>query len=224
MTHRYRLRAAEHGFTLLELLAAITLLGLLMAALFGGLRLGARVWETADARLDASVRIQIVQDFLRQRLAETLPLEPVRPELAEAGVFEPLFLGKAEAVRFAGLLPENLGAGMYLIELALAESGHAEGRGNLVLRWRPFEPSNQTVEQAEPEERVLIENIEALELSYFGTNDPKQPPDWWQSWESQGELPRLIRLRVRFAEDDERRWPELIVRPMVDRAPTLGFQ
>jgi hypothetical protein len=31
-------------------------------------------------------------------------------------------------------------------------------------------------------------------------------------------------LRVRFAEDDERRWPELIVRPMVDRAPTLGFQ
>jgi prepilin-type N-terminal cleavage/methylation domain-containing protein len=42
-------RATEHGFTLLELLVAITLLGLLMAALFGGLRLGARVWETADA-------------------------------------------------------------------------------------------------------------------------------------------------------------------------------
>ena len=54
MSRRHELRAAERGFTLLELLVAITLLGLLMAALFGGLRLGTRVWETADARLDSS--------------------------------------------------------------------------------------------------------------------------------------------------------------------------
>ena len=223
MSRRRGPRAAEHGFTLLELLVAIMLLGLLMAALFGGLRLGARVWETADARLDASVTIQIVQDFVGQRLAETLPLEAVPPEVAEADVFAPLFLGTTEAVRFAGLLPENLGAGFYLMELALAESGHADGGGNLVLRWRPFEPYDQTAEEVEPEERVLLENIEGLELSYFGTNDPEQPPAWRQAWEGQSELPRLIRLRVRFPENDERRWPELIVRPMVDRAPTFGF-
>ena len=54
MSDRRAGQAAAHGFTLLELLAAIMLLGLLMAVLFGGLRLGARVWETADARLDPS--------------------------------------------------------------------------------------------------------------------------------------------------------------------------
>ena len=223
MSRRHELRAAECGFTLLELLVAITLLGLLMAALFGGLRLGTRVWETADARLEASVRLQIVQDFIWQRLAETLPLETVPPELADIGVSEPLFLGTVEAVRFAGLLPENLGAGVYLMELALAESGYAEGTGDLVLRWRPFESSDQTAEEIEPQERVLIENIKALELSYFGTIDSAQPPDWWQAGEGHPELPRLIRLRVRFAENDERRWPELIVRPMVDRALAFGF-
>jgi general secretion pathway protein J len=222
MSRRRGLRAAERGFTLLELLAAITLLGLLMAVLFGGLRLGTRVWETADARLDSSVRLQIVQDFIRQRLAETLPLEAVPPELAEVGASEPLFLGTVETVRFASLLPENLGAGIYLMELELAESGHADGSNNLVLSWRPFEPPDQTAEEVEPEERVLIENIEAVELSYFGTIDPAQPPDWWQAWENQPELPGLIRLQVRFAENDERRWPELIVRPMVDRV--LAFQ
>ena len=223
MSHRHERQAAEHGFTLLELLAAITLLGLLMAALFGGLRLGARVWETAETRLDAHTRVQIVQDFVRQRLTQTLPLEALGPNLAEADGFEPLFSGTLQAVRFAGLLPENLGAGMYLMELALADSGHADGTGNLVLRWRPFDPYDETGEQVEPEERVLIENVAALELSYFGTNDPQQPPAWRQGWERQPELPRLIRLRVRFAENDERQWPELIVRPMVERAPTLGF-
>jgi general secretion pathway protein J len=221
MSRRRGLRTAEHGFTLLELLAAITLLGLLMAALFGGLRLGARVWEAADARLEASTTTQILQDFVRQRLAETLPLEGIQPELAEAGGIQPLFLGTEEAVRFAGLLPENLGAGIYLMELA--KSGDLEGSGNLVLRWRPFEPYDQTAEEVEPEERVLVENIEALELAYFGTVDSAQPPDWWQTWEGRPELPRLIRVRVRFAENDERQWPELIVHPMVDRSLALGI-
>ena len=161
-----------------------------------------------------------MQDFVRARLAETLPLEALAPELDG---FEPLFTGTTQALRFAGRLPESLGAGMYLMELVLADPGRADGSGNLVLRWRPFDPYDQTGEQVEPEERVLIENIEALELAYFGTNDPQQPPDWRQSWERQPELPRLIRLRVRFAENDERRWPELIVRPMVDRSPTLAF-
>jgi general secretion pathway protein J len=223
MSRRSDLRTEEHGFTLLELLVAITLLGLLMAALFGGLRLGARVWETADTRLDASARLQIVQDFIRQRLAEALPLEVPPPERADVGVAEPLFLGTLEAVRFAGMMPDHLGAGVYLMELASAKPGRPDGTIDLVLRWRPFELNDETVEEVEPEVRVLIENIEALELSYFGTIDPEQPPDWWQAWEDPPELPRLIRLRVHFPENDERRWPELIVRPMVDRAPAFQF-
>jgi general secretion pathway protein J len=216
-------RAAEHGFTLLELLAAITLLGLLMAALFGGLRLGTRVWQTADARLEGSMRTQVVQDFIRQRLAETLPLEMGPLELADAAVAEPVFVGTVEAVRFASLLPEHLGAGVYLMELALAEAGDADATGDLVLRWRPFEPDDPTAEEVEPEGRVLLENIEALELSYFGSGDSAQPPDWWQAWEGQPELPRLIRLRVGFPENDGRQWPELIVQPMVDRPAGFGF-
>jgi general secretion pathway protein J len=216
-------RATEHGFTLLELLVAITLLGLLMAALFGGLRLGARVWETADARLDASMTTEVVQDFIRQRLTEMLPLETTPLDLAEAAASEPVFMGTAAAVRFASALPENLGAGVHVMELALVVGDHADGTGDFVLRWRPLELDERSAEEVEPEERVLIENVEALELSYFGSMDPAQPADWWQAWEGRAELPRLIRLRLRFPENDQREWPELIVQPMVDQALGFGF-
>ena len=65
--------------------------------------------------------------------------------------------------------------------------------------------------------------VSAVQVSRLLALLREQPPEWREGWENQPELPRLIRLRVRFAENDEREWPELIVRPMLDRAPTFGF-
>jgi general secretion pathway protein J len=209
-------RRGQDGFTLLELLVAITLLGLLMAALLGGLRLGARVWETGEARLDAGTQVQVVQEFLRQRLAAALPLEVVM--LAEDGRREFAFRGASDEVQFAGALPEHLGAGVHLMQLTLAAGGDDGQRRDLVLRWQPLDPTGEGPEEPpEPEERVLLAGVEALELAYFGALDPREPPAWWSEWTGQDALPGLLRVRLRFPPDDLRRWPELIVHPMVDR-------
>jgi general secretion pathway protein J len=214
-------RFRERGFTLLELLVAITLLGLLMAALFGGLRLGARVWETGETRLDAAARIQIVQDLVRQRLTQALPLETVLPEEGED--YRPLFLGQVDAVRFATLLPDHLGGELALMELALVDSGEAQGLGDLVLRLRRLEPDAEIERDAAPEERVLLERVESLELAYFGSLRQDELPEWWQTWEGQVELPQLVLMQLRFVEGDPRQWPGLIVHPMIDQALTFQF-
>jgi general secretion pathway protein J len=218
MSAAARRRVAERGFTLLELLVAITLLGILMAALLGGLRLGARVWETGEERLDAVARVQVVQDFLRQRLTEALPFEVA--VLAESGRSQFAFDGATDEMRFAGNLPEQLGAGVFLMQLTLAAGGADGRRRDLVLRWQPLELEDVPVEDPpEPEERILLAGVEGLELAYFGTLDPREAPDWWPQWSNeQGAFPGLIRIQVVFAEDDLRRWPELVVHPMVDRA------
>jgi general secretion pathway protein J len=210
-------RRGQEGFTLIELLVAITLLGLLMTALLGGLRLGARVWETGEARLDASARVQVVQEFLRQRLTEALPLEVAM--LAEDARPGFAFRGTGEEVRFAGALPEHLGAGAYLLQLTLAPGrGDGEHR-DLVLRWQPLDPADERPEDApEPEERVLLADVEALELAYFGALDPREAPAWWPEWTEQEAFPGLLRVELCFPPGDLRRWPALIVHPMVDRA------
>ena len=55
----------QRGFTLLELLIAMTLLGLIVTMAFSGLRLGTRAWEAADAR---DHDVYLVQQMLRTRL------------------------------------------------------------------------------------------------------------------------------------------------------------
>jgi prepilin-type N-terminal cleavage/methylation domain-containing protein len=49
--------AGEAGFTLVELLVAIALLGILNIALFGSLRFGVSAWGRGTARADAAAEI-----------------------------------------------------------------------------------------------------------------------------------------------------------------------
>jgi general secretion pathway protein J len=218
MTGRH---ARARGFTLLELLVAITLLAMLMAALFGALRLGTRVWETGEARLDASARIQVVQGLLRRQLAGTVPLIETSRDPRRAGAL--LFVGASDALRFVSLLPEHLGAGASLMELALRPPAQDSGPADLVLRTRPLDLGGSELgagsDEPESEERVLIEGVERLEVAYFGIGRSGAAPIWWQEWQGQRSLPALVRMRVDFPPDDVRRWPELIVGLMVDLPP-----
>jgi general secretion pathway protein J len=210
-------QARQRGFTLLELLVAITLLGVLMAALFGALRLGARVWETGEARLDASARLQVVQDFLRQQLGETVPLAEVEGDLGASPVM--LFVGTSDSLRFVSLLPAHLGGGVSLMELTLRPPAQGGAPADLVLRMRPLDLTSDSPVRPEAEERVLMAAIESLEIAYFGAERPGAAPIWWQEWQGQRSLPALVRVRVGFPQGDRRRWPELIVGLMVDLPP-----
>lgn len=200
------------GFTLLELLIAITLLGLLMAALFGGLRLGARAWDRSEERLDQSARLQAVQNFLRDRLAQAYPLYADD----ESGRLRLGFEGDGAEVRFVTLMPEYLGTGFAELVLAVEERPDAK---DLVVRWRHFELA--PLEEAEPQIKVLLEDIEALEIAYFGALARGEPAMWHEQWLEGSALPQLVRLRVLFFEDDRRYWPDLIVRPMTDAPPPI---
>lgn len=203
------------GFTLLELLIAITLLGLLMAALFAGLQLGARAWERGEERLDQSARLQVVQGFLRDRLTQSYPLDVVEDGSRRRHL---TFEGTSEALRFVTLMPEHLGTGFAEFVLAIGDQDDAR---HLIVRWRPFEVSEPVpaTADAEPQVKVLLEQIETLQLSYYGAPSRELPATWYEQWREASVMPDLVRLRISFPPGDRRAWPDLIVRPMTDATP-----
>ena len=64
----------ERGFTLIEVLIAITLLGMIVMLLFGGIRLGARAWETSSDRTGENTSIEISHQIIRRMLSQAYPL------------------------------------------------------------------------------------------------------------------------------------------------------
>ena len=210
-----RSEACGAGFTLIELLVAITLLGLLMAALFGGLQLGARAWETGQRRIEASSTLQIVQQFIRTRLEQAVPVYLID----QRGESRIAFRGRMEEVSFVAPLPDLLGGGLYQFTLGL--SGDDVGRPHLGLAWRRFlvDAQGEPVPGEVLGQRTLVTGPDTLSFAYYGTAGSDPAPRWHDDWSEVEALPLLVRLRIGYPADDPRTWPDLLVRPMIDRPP-----
>ncbi|MBL8254338.1 MAG: type II secretion system protein, partial [Candidatus Competibacter sp.] len=55
----------QSGFTLLELVVAITLVGLILVVLYSGLRLGLNGSDSGEQRAEATNRLRLAYEFLR---------------------------------------------------------------------------------------------------------------------------------------------------------------
>jgi general secretion pathway protein J len=194
------------GFTLLEVLVALVVLGLLLATLAQGMRVGLGAM-TVGQRVGASADgLETTERTLRQLLGRTTPPDPATQDRA--------FTGLEHGTAFTTTLPQGLGTPEPLeadVSLLVVDGHH------LVLRWRPHH-RNWIVPPPPPATVALQDGVERLELAYFQPGGDGRGGRWLSSWRGP-DLPRLVRIRVVFAAGDRRHWPEIVVATMRERPP-----
>lgn len=208
-------RTRSWGFTLLELLVAMTLLALLSGLLFGGLSFGVRVWEKGDAELEKLAELQIAQSLVRRVISRALSSELAEDEGQDAGTL----LGTVDGLRLVGPAPaQSLPGGIYQLSLRLDE---AQEKRRLVMGWRLLRPRDEDSETDEDEKDkeenivVLVDDVAEVTFAYFGVADQDAGPEWWDRWENVPGLPQLVHIEITFNDGDTRIWPELTVAPMI---------
>ena len=152
----------EAGFTLLELLVATALLGLLSVVLLGSTRFGIQVWARSESAIADSNQIRRVQTALSEELSRAYPLF-VASGTPDAHID---FDGSADRLTF--LSPDRALPGALARTSIFVES--AESDTELV--------STSKLElsaDAASDKTVLFRGVKALSLSYFGPDKDGEP-------------------------------------------------
>ena len=211
--------ARERGFTLIEILLAVTLLALLIATGFATLRTAARATRSGEALIDATDRTRVTQEFLRRQLSHAMPLPFERLEdRGENGVF----VAERDILRFVAPMPGHLSRGGPHVQWLTIESG-PEGRQ---LSFDHAQLNGYDVDdpkQGNPRKPVvLMEEIEDAHFEFRALDESGELTDWMDSWDDPQRLPLMVRLVVEFERDSRRRWPDLDI-PLLSATATPGF-
>jgi general secretion pathway protein J len=197
--------ARHSGFTLLEMLVVVTVLGLLMVGLTQGVRAGIALWGAQQRRVGETAELDAGARILRTLL--TGISVPVSNAVGGSAAND-AFKGDAEKVSFVGDLPTGLGT------TRRADISIALRKGDLVLSWTPHLHEIPLGPPPAPSDAELIANVARLRIAYWGATAPDQPPAWQAQWDGPAP-PQLIRIRLGFAKADRRRWPDLIAAPVL---------
>ena len=199
----------QTGFTLLELVVAITLMGVVLVLLYSGLRLGLNGWDGGEARAEATNRLRLVEEFLRRQLAQSMTVyqtnnqqenwQENRQENRQENVV--VFTGQADRIEFVAPMLAQLGqGGLYRVRIEV-------GDGRLWIRWRPYLPADPNA--GEERETVLLEKVSSVEWAYFGAERDDDPqPQWHSAWTQATRRPKLVRLNLTVQGAP---WPDLVV-------------
>ncbi len=194
----------QRGFTLLELLIAMTLLALLMGVLYGGLNTAIQGWTRGSERLETVNTVRLTADFLRTRLRQSRTV--YRNDVA-SGQQQVYFSGEAEQLIWVTPMLTHLGlGGLYVLELDWPEHRY------LRLRWFPYRPGDGVEDVViDPDhvgDTVLLEQVEEFSIRYYGISENGQEPQWYDSWDSIQQRPQLVSLQITHAGHA---WPPLTV-------------
>ena len=176
----------RRGFTLLELLVALAIVGALLTLALGSLRVGLAAWRQGDDRAEAHAHLRSLSELLARSVAAAFPY---RQSGAEGGEPQIQFKGEAGRVSFVTLAPPfPLAAPVTFTAVTFAR---LEGdRPGLAVREKAL-PNLDPFEEAEP--LFLDPAVTEVEFRYL-------PPDgdWTDTWDGaeKKELPRAVQIRL----------------------------
>ncbi len=192
------------GFTLLEILAALAVLGLVLLALSQGTQFGLTAWHTQSATSARHNELEAVDRTLRLLIERTVSSDRVKNR-------GPL-LGGSTGLDVVTVLPPNSAS---LPDGTVEARLEVNSAHQLILRWKPM-PHATWIRPPPQQQEVLLRGVLKLEVAYWqmalGGGGV-----WLRGWTS-ADPPSSIRIRIIFPPGDLRHWPDIVTGPRIDQA------
>jgi prepilin-type N-terminal cleavage/methylation domain-containing protein len=193
------MRSRSFGFTLIEVLVSLAIIGLILVALNQGVRFGLLALRS-EARVAADQDGLNEVDVTLRRLIGGIVRGAADQE-------EPPLVGRHDAMRFitrsSGI--DGTSGGRRIQATLFVDDSH-----HLVIRWRPPRDGALLTTATAPRDSVLLRAVTSMELAFWRPGE-----GWLRGWDGDG-LPSMVRIRLVISNPAGKHWPDIIVTPMID--------
>ncbi|MBN1571093.1 MAG: prepilin-type N-terminal cleavage/methylation domain-containing protein [Acidobacteria bacterium] len=195
-------RQSDRGFTLLEMLIAVTLVAMMALSLWAVFRISIRSWSRGTDFIDTNQRHRSILDLVRKQMASTYGLiAPADPQQGLASRL--IFSGTETSMRFISLnsLHFQDSPGLTLVIYEIVQDSN--GAYSLVEKEARYlgHPGDQEASADQSKATPVFSNLISCVFEYFDPENRDTP--WVREWDG-------VKLR---------RLPEAISVTMVSRDP-----
>jgi len=170
------------GFTLIEVMVSLAIIGLITTLMFSGLRVGIDTWERGSSKIQQMEQRSMVEGLLRRQLGLASPTEFG----GENGAIV-LFAGDSHRLEFVSRYSLFDGATDARKIDYVAEDGRFAYSENFLFDYQPGAI-------VESESRILAD-FSRVDFRYLGT-DRDGRAEWIENWELGDGLPRAVEVRI----------------------------
>ena len=187
------------GFTLVEVMVTLTVLGFVLLMIFGAFRLGLSAWERGESIKEDYQKVRILSQLISQQIKSIVPYK-IKTKKAEGDYLA--FEGTVRSLKFVSALalkskrPEGLVYVVYEFKEGKGEEG-----GSLVLHEQRV-LNRDFFEEALKEETgiSLLEGINHIQFEYYQEEDPEknQKEGWIEEWTAKDvkAFPKALKITI----------------------------
>ncbi len=204
-------RNPDSGFTLLEIIIAMTISLAIFLILFAALRLGYKAQQSGTEKEEVTQKMRILDDRIAWLIRGVYPFVFTDPTATDQKKL--YFKGEDDELGFVttsvdsrGKGPEDTGGLKYIS--IYEDSGGLHTREKVFFLKDAFEDSGGKVSTLDPE-------VTKLEFKYFDIPPGEKEGDWVSDWNAEDKkyLPAAVMVQVTFDHDGRTiTLPEMVVR------------
>jgi general secretion pathway protein J len=190
--------SAKLGFTLIEVLVALTLLGFILLILFGAFRMGLSAWNRGESTKEEYQKVRVISQLISRQIKSAVPYK-IKTQKAEGDYLA--FEGKAHSLRFVSAFPMKArqAEGFVYAVYEFKEGGKEEGR--LVLYEQRVLNKDFFADDLREDLGIsILEGISNVRFEFYREEDSEQnkPEEWVEEWSAkeEKELPKALRMII----------------------------
>ena len=186
------------GFTLLELMLSLAIMGIVLLIIFGALRIGTRAWEKGEKDIAVHQRQRAVLGLLSRQIASACIYE------IKMGDDSFYFRGSESTMEFVSRSPIVPGAltGVVFAKYKV-QKGNAQGKKKLGL----YEKDAGFLKEEDLENSddflTLISGLEGLRFEYLKEGDDGVEPQWQTAWDPSEKAGLPLAVKIVLKQDSE---------------------